>query len=79
MKPKNDLIAAVFRATVELAYLRSRGVPAERVLGVLARWSGLTRGEPVNARGLVDTFSVERLSREPVRVDRSELEGALGL
>jgi glutamyl-tRNA synthetase len=63
----------------ELAYLRSRGIPAERVLGVLARWSGLTRGEPTNARELVDTFSVERLSREPVRVDPRELEGALGL
>jgi glutamyl-tRNA synthetase len=63
----------------ELAYLRDHGVPAEKVLGVLAQWSGLGNGEPVTARALVERFSLARLSREPVTVDVAALERALGL
>ena len=63
----------------ELAWLREHRVAPERVLGVLAQWSGLGEGEPISARALVERFSLERLSRAPVRVDLAALERTLGV
>ncbi len=47
-----------------LSALRGAGVPPERVLGLLARWSGLGAGEPVSARDLLARgFSLDRVPR----------------
>ncbi len=63
-----------------VADLRAAGVPAERVIGVLAALSGLTpAGEPRSAQSLVSGFSLEKLSKEPVRVGEAELNALLGL
>jgi glutamyl-tRNA synthetase len=43
--------------------LRERGLPAEALLGTLARWSGLGDGRPVRARELVSAFSIEAVSK----------------
>jgi glutamyl-tRNA synthetase len=55
--------------------LREAGVPAERVVGLLARLSGLGDGTPVRARELVEGFSLQRLNRQPVVVDDRAMEG----
>ncbi|MFL5348069.1 MAG: tRNA glutamyl-Q(34) synthetase GluQRS [Hyalangium sp.] len=62
-----------------LAELRERGLPAERVLGVLAAWSGLGDGSPVSLQELVRTFRTEALPRAPVVAREQTLVAALGL
>jgi glutamyl-tRNA synthetase len=62
-----------------LAELRERGIPAERVLGLLAAWSGLGEGEPVTLEELVRRFRPEALPREPVVAPEALLKKALGL
>jgi glutamyl-tRNA synthetase len=47
-----------------LAYYRDRGVPAERVVGLLARWSGIDAPDEVTAAELVARFDIERLPRQ---------------
>jgi glutamyl-tRNA synthetase len=65
-----------------LAYYRQRGVPAERVVALLARWSGVEVAEEVSARELVRRFDLGRLPREQVvftaEDDRWLLAGAHG-
>lgn len=60
-----------------VAGLRQMGVSAERLVGLLARWSGLGDGAPVSARDLVAGFSLQRVRREPTVVSEAEVE-ALG-
>lgn len=62
-----------------LAELRERGLPAERVLGVLSAWSGLGDGSPVSLQELVSTFRTEALPRAPVVAHEQPLVEALGL
>ncbi|WP_044889341.1 tRNA glutamyl-Q(34) synthetase GluQRS [Myxococcus hansupus] len=62
-----------------LAELRERGVPPERVLGLLASWSGLGDGAPVTLAELVRDFRPEALPREPVTTSETALQTALGL
>lgn len=62
-----------------LAELRERGIAAERVLGVLAAWSGLGDGSPVSLAELVQRFRTETLPRMPVVARESLLVEALGL
>ncbi len=62
-----------------LAELRERGVPRERVLGLLASWSGLGDGGPVTLEELVRCFRTELLPREPVVAREPQVLGALGL
>jgi glutamyl-tRNA synthetase len=62
-----------------LAELRERGLPRERVLGLLAAWSGLGDGRPVTLEELVGRFRPERLPREPVVAREALLQSALGL
>ncbi|MFL5319751.1 MAG: tRNA glutamyl-Q(34) synthetase GluQRS [Myxococcaceae bacterium] len=57
-----------------IAELRERGVPAERVIGVMAKWSGLGDGQPVSARELARGFSLQNVRREPTVVSERELE-----
>ncbi len=62
-----------------LAELRERGQPAERVLGLLAAWSGLGDGSPVTLEELVRRFRPEALPRTPVVAREQTLITALGL
>jgi glutamyl-tRNA synthetase len=62
-----------------LAELRERDVPRERVLGLLAAWSGLGDGSPVTLEELVRRFRVDLLPREPLVAHEPEILGALGL
>jgi glutamyl-tRNA synthetase len=62
-----------------LTELRKSGLPAERVVGLLARWARLSDGRPVTAGELVPRFSLDRLPRPPIVVDASELRGTLEL
>lgn len=55
------------------AGLRERGVSAEAILGLLAKWSGLGDGAPVTARELVRGFSLDRVRREPTVVHDDDL------
>jgi glutamyl-tRNA synthetase len=51
-----------------VAQLREQKVAPERVIGLLAKWSGLGDGAPISARELVDGFKLAQVPREPVRV-----------
>lgn len=62
-----------------LAELRERGLPRERVLGLLAAWSGLGDGGPVTLDELVRRFRLEALPRAPVVAREALLLSALGL
>ncbi len=49
-----------------LARYRDRGVTPERILGLLAYWSGqVPRRRPISMRELIDAFVVERLPTKP--------------
>ncbi|ATB45688.1 tRNA glutamyl-Q(34) synthetase GluQRS [Corallococcus macrosporus] len=62
-----------------LAELRERGVAPERVLGLLAAWSGLGDGSPLTLAELVHGFRPEKLPRAPVVAGEAALREALGL
>jgi glutamyl-tRNA synthetase len=62
-----------------LAELRERGLPAERVLGLLAAWSGLGDGTAVSLEELVKRFRPEALPRAPVTAHEQTIATALGL
>ncbi|MHC4995100.1 MAG: tRNA glutamyl-Q(34) synthetase GluQRS [Planctomycetota bacterium] len=49
-----------------LTTYRERGVTAERIIGLLAEWSGLGPRHPMSATGFADAFDIERLPREAV-------------
>jgi len=48
-----------------VAGLRERGWSPERVIGLLASWSGLGDGAPVKAQELVSGFSLDRVPKTP--------------
>ena len=51
-----------------LSTYRDLGVPAERVIGLLAYWSGVSeKREEMDAPGFADRFDLRRLPREAVR------------
>lgn len=60
-----------------IAELRERGIPADRVIGVLARWSGIHDGSPISAAALARGFSLSNVRREPTVVHASELEALI--
>ncbi|MGZ3460257.1 MAG: glutamate--tRNA ligase family protein, partial [Archangium sp.] len=62
-----------------VAELRERGIAVERVLGLLAAWSGLGDGAPVTREELVRRFRPELLPRSPVVAREELLKEALGL
>lgn len=49
-----------------IAHYRELGVAPERVLGLLAAWSGLASRAPVSARALLPGFALERVPRGDV-------------
>jgi glutamyl-tRNA synthetase len=61
-----------------VAELREAGVPSERVVGLLAAWSGLGEG-PARARELATRFELSRVPRDPVVTDEVEVRRALGM
>jgi len=60
----------------QIATLRARGVPPERIIGVLAEWSGLGAGDATPAC-LVPKWSWDRVSRERIVLTPERL-AALG-
>jgi glutamyl-tRNA synthetase len=53
-----------------LATYRQSGVPASRILGLLARWSGIDVGQDVgDIRSLIDRFDLSLLPRSPIVCD----------
>ncbi|HLT31156.1 MAG TPA: tRNA glutamyl-Q(34) synthetase GluQRS [Myxococcaceae bacterium] len=62
-----------------LSDLREAGVPAEKVLGLLALWSGLSNGAPIAADELVSGFRLDQVARSPAQTSESEIREALGL
>jgi glutamyl-tRNA synthetase len=62
-----------------LAELREQGLPAERVLGLLAAWSGLGDGSAVTLEELVRRFHPDVLPRAPMVAQEQTLIKALGL
>jgi len=62
-----------------VAELRRLGVPAEKVIGLLASWSGLGDGGPVRAAELVAGFSLAQVPRSPAVVGEEAVRSALGL
>ncbi len=60
-----------------LNQLREAGVPAERLVGLLAGWAGLSDGSPTSAAELVEGFSLGRLGPSPRTVDAAQVRRAL--
>jgi glutamyl-tRNA synthetase len=60
-----------------LSALRERGVPPERLVGLLARWAGLGDGQPRSVKELVGAFSLQALPRTAVHVEASDVHAAL--
>jgi glutamyl-tRNA synthetase len=58
--------------------LREAGVPAEKVVGLLALWSGLGDGGPVKAADLVPGFTLQRVPRTSVTAREEDIRARLG-
>lgn len=56
------------------AGLRARGVSGDALVGVLAKWSGLSDGAPCSAASLVRAFDWKRVRATPTVVEDDELE-----
>jgi glutamyl-tRNA synthetase len=57
-----------------VAGLRESGVSSDQVVGLLAKWSGLSDGQPLPAAALVNDFALARVRREPTVVTAEELD-----
>lgn len=54
-------------------YYRELGVSAERIIGLLAYWSGVTdQRREMDARAFGEGFNLERLSREPITFTKED-------
>jgi glutamyl-tRNA synthetase len=60
-----------------ISHLRTSGVPAEQVVGLLASWCGLHGGAPVLPKDLVSRFSLGRLRKTAIPVAEAELRRLL--
>ena len=61
-----------------VAELREAGIPPERVVGLLAAWSGLGEG-PARASDLAARFELAQVPRQPVVTEEVEVRRALGM
>lgn len=59
--------------------LRERGVPAERVVGLLAAWCGIGEGSSRTLESCVADFSLARLPVAPLQTREDEVRAALGV
>ncbi len=73
MQPDGRRLAKREGATT-VAGLRERGVTAQAIIGLLAKWSGLGDGSPRSAAELICEFSLEKVNRTPTVVHDAELE-----
>src|SRR5262249_20671377 len=62
-----------------VAELRAANVPPERIVGLLAGWSGLIERQDAAAVDLIGRFSLSEIPRSPVVVDESQLRLRLRL
>jgi len=60
-----------------LRELREAGLPAQRLLGLLASWAGLSDGRPTQAAALVEGFSLASLGPSPRTVSDADVRAAL--
>jgi glutamyl-tRNA synthetase len=60
-----------------LSEIREAGLCSERVVGLLARWAGLSDGRPCRPSELVEGFSLEKLPRAPVRLSPAAVRAEL--
>ncbi|HET6980850.1 MAG TPA: tRNA glutamyl-Q(34) synthetase GluQRS [Myxococcaceae bacterium] len=63
--------------TPSLAELRERGIPRDRLIGLLAGWANLGDGSPASLEALVPRFSLEALPRTAITVDPEQVHAAL--
>jgi len=63
--------------TPSLGEIRDRGIPPERLIGLLAHWAELGDGSPMSLDSLVPRFTLNRLPRTAIRVDPSAVQAAL--
>jgi glutamyl-tRNA synthetase len=77
MQPDGKRLAKREGSTT-VAGLRARGVAATTVIGLLAKWSGLSDGAPCRAEDLVSAFSLAKVRREPTVVVEADLESLGG-
>ena len=63
---------------VSLKTLRDRGVPASRVVGLLAASAGMGDGEPCEAKELVAQFDLARVPRGPAVLDFEAVQNTSG-
>lgn len=62
-----------------LDHYRELGVPAERIIGLIAYWSGVaTERVAMDARAFAGGFSLDRLGREPVTFTKEDEAWLLG-
>jgi glutamyl-tRNA synthetase len=61
-----------------LAHYRKRGVSAERIVAMLARWSGVEVGDAISARESVGRFELERVPKEPIVFGETDNRWLLG-
>lgn len=62
-----------------LDHYRELGVPAERIIGLMAYWSGVTADRvEVDAGAFTEGFNLDRLSRDPVTFTKEDEAWLLG-
>lgn len=49
-----------------VAYYREAGVPAERILALIARWCGLGEPQSITAAAFAEQFDLDKLPRTPI-------------
>ena len=56
-----------------IAYYREQGVSAERIIGLLAKWTGISdRNETMTIETFRERFSIERMTREAVTFSEAD-------
>jgi len=56
-----------------VSQLRSLGVEAPRIVGLLGKWAGIHDGRPTSAADLISSFALHRLPRELVRTSEEQV------
>ena len=61
-----------------LSAYRARGVPAERVVGLMARWCGVGQADGVSAHALIERFSLHNVPRGKITMTPADDAWLLG-
>lgn len=62
----------------QLSWLRDQGVPVEKIVGLLAYWSGSPELVPMSTEEFVEWFRIERFPRSRVTFTRQDQDWLLG-